>query len=173
MFSWQWRLAARVATWSLCGGLACALLWSGSAFVLLSALHIYDPTSFAEGDTPLYDEFEFTCFAVCTVLALWFVPRGLLLGALCGFYAPASQRNPFYSRFFGRVVREVSLLGIARFFVALFCSAIFFSFVGFLEGAGCFLTLEIIGFGLTLWRALNRALQAEKPRISATQLTQS
>lgn len=144
----------------------------------LSILNFYEPQFWFEWhpeEVPVPDAFTRIWFWSSVPLVMWFAPRGILTGALCGFYAPASRSfNPFRSRFVRRVAREVVLLGIFSFLGAALTvwasmrglEAVNFHGDAFLVGLCAFLLLDACGFGLVLWRALNHALAAEKAALA-------
>ncbi len=166
------RLMWRVVWWGAVLGAAWAamlVLLDGGA---VGILRLHDPNYFAESDDGLgpANYWQLAVF-VGIVLVLWFAPRGILTGALCGFYAPASRSfNPFRFRFVRRVALEVVLLSIPSFFGAALTAwvsargleAVHFQGDAFLLGICAFLLLDACGFGIALWRALNRASRAEK-----------
>ena len=160
---WWFSLSMRVVGWGVAMLLACAL----AAFVAV-ALFLF--VALAVTQAPPVDARGWAEMAritgVSVALAGFF---GLIVGLAAGFYAPTTEpKNPFGSPFFRAVVAGtlkwwiVGGLLIAPGLILLSVAFEGTLMFGLLPSEPVYFVLVCGVFGFSLWRALNRALDAAK-----------
>ncbi len=165
---WWFPLARRVLGWGAAG----ALLWALPVAIPMASLILF----IVQHPTPPVPEaerglLELDDSALLGIL-LWLgggssfilAIMGGLVGIVTGIYAPVNDaKNPFKSRFFRSVGRQTFWFTASTSLLCAFTSNFLFMIIHLVPFMWVFLIWflsSVALFGLNLWRAVNRALDA-------------
>ena len=164
---WWIPLARRVVGWGATISAMAGMLPLLVVAIILSVVD-FGPIQFdADYVAPSLIEKLLTSALIATAVASPFLIGGFALGATAGFYAPATEpTKPLKSRFFRGVASQT--LGFWSYVYPTLSLTFYFGFpyFGLEVPMVAVLTLCVVVFALSLWRALNRALRATKTKRS-------
>ena len=159
---WWLPLLRRVVGWGLATALIAGILPFLVVVTLLNLI-ILGPYQDATYVEPSFWDTIISDVAISFLVSSPLLLTGLILGAITGFYAPATEpKNLLKSKFFRAVAAQTSSAWAFSFGVLSLTFYYGFPYFDLKVPRFAVLALAIILFGLSLWRAINRALDAVK-----------